>query len=134
MIDLTLYELQSLTPVLERLSARTTRSVNLEQLITNWQSFVQEVENGYGLTGFDYVNDLGTRDFLDELISVAIPSARQKIVGAGVEEADIRFRTATREVAVPLRIATPERPRWWWFRVPIDMTGELSRDLTATEV
>jgi hypothetical protein len=131
MIELTREESKSLVPILERLSTRASRVVGVEQLLRQWETFVKEVENGYVLTGYDYVNDLATRDFLDELTSTALPSVREKLMRSGLDASDARFRAASRELTKPLRIGTPERPRWWWFRVPNDVSGELAKDLIA---
>lgn len=130
MIELTEKDLKLLAPLLRRLGARASREVDLLSLLRGWGSLVSEVERGYALTGYDYVNNLATRDLLDEVVSAVNAPLRDRITEA-VDPLDQRFRLVTREVSKPLRIATPERPRWWWFRVPNDVTGELADDLLA---
>jgi hypothetical protein len=78
------------------------------------------------------VNDLAIRDLLDEIVSAVSPPLREKIMTRALDTLDARFRSASREVPQALRIATAERPRWWWFRVPNDISGELASDLLAT--
>jgi hypothetical protein len=130
-IALTVQELRALTPLLKRLSDRASRPISINQLLSRWSTFIEQIDRGYRLTGYDYVNDLATRDFLDEILSAAPKTLRERITNDELEALDARFRDASRELPTPLRIATPERPKWWWYRIPNDLSGELASDLVA---
>lgn len=129
MIQLSEEDMKALAPTLHRLQSRASREIDVAEMLRCWDSFVGKVEHGYSLTGYDYVNDLATRDMLDEVMSAAPPALRDRLARGALDRLDERFREATREVAKPLSIATPERPRWWWFRFPKDVSGELAGDL-----
>lgn len=131
MIQLSEEDVKALAPALQRLQVRARRQIEVVDMLRRWDAFVREVEHGYRLTGYDYVNNLGIRDILDELVSAAPPALRDRITREALDGLDSRLREATRDVTKPLRIATPERPRWWWFRVPRDVSGELASDLLA---
>jgi hypothetical protein len=130
MIDLSRAETEAIASVLERLRDRSRKHIELPTLVKTWQALVGEVEQGYSLTGYDYVNDLATRDMIDEVVAAAPPSLRDRLADV-VDPLDGRFRAATRETPEPIQLATPERPRWWWYRVPNDLSGELAEDLLS---
>jgi hypothetical protein len=129
MIELSEEDARALAPVLQRLQARVSRQIDLAELLRRWEAFIGEVEHGYDLTGYDYANDLATRDMLDEVVGAAPPALRDRITRDVLDSLDQRFRQSTRELSKPLRIATPARPHWWWFRAPNDVSGELAVDL-----
>lgn len=133
MIKLNSQELHALEPILTRLSTRLSRQVDIFHLFDRWEEFVRDVEKGYSLTGYDYVDDLAVRDLIGEVISAAPPMIRDKILKEGLDGLDQRFRVATRELPRPLRLATPERPGWWWLRAPNDVSGDFAKDLLAND-
>lgn len=123
-------ELLSIGPILDDLSAGAHRPITLSHLIDSWAAFVSEVERGYVLTGYDYTNDLDGRDLLARVSRHAQPSLRDKLELV-LAPLDSRLRAATRELAEPIRLATPADPSWWWWRVPNDLSGELAMDLLS---
>lgn len=131
MIDFTPEEESLIATTAQRLSSQASGSINLNQLLSRYEAFVTEVENGYELTGYDYANDLALRDLLDELVSAMPPKIRDKINSQQLDSLDERFQQTTREMANPLPLAAPKRPRWWWFRMPNDLSGQLATDLLA---
>lgn len=133
MIKLNEEEAKALASTLRRLQARSSKPLDLPELLRRWHTFVAEVEHGYELTGYDYANDLATRDMLDEVVSSAPPRIRDRILHEALDLIDAQFHQATRGVTEPLRIASPERPRWWWFRIPNDLSGELASDLLSPQ-
>lgn len=54
----------------------------------------QEVESGYEFTIYDYLNDLGLRDDIQEMLEVLSPEGRLQ-VALLVEPIDRRFKQAT---------------------------------------
>ncbi len=124
-------EVQSLAPVLAAIGARAKRLLTLEELLSGWREFVGQVQAGYMLTGYDYANDLSTRDLLEELLVAAREPLRTKLADEIIAPVDAQFRSATRVLTTPLRLGSPEQPHWWWFRAPNDLTGELAADLLA---
>ncbi|MDQ2768346.1 MAG: hypothetical protein M3Y30_14485 [Gemmatimonadota bacterium] len=131
MIYLSEDEVKALAPVLQRLQAHLSQQIDVVEMLRRWSVFVREVELGYELTGYDYANDLAIRDMLNAVVTVAPRALQNRIAREALDPLDQRFRDATREVSEPLRIAAPDRPLWWWFRVPNDVSGELASDLLA---
>ncbi len=91
-------------------------------------SLVEEVEHGYGLSVYEYTNDLGSRDLLAEIREEAPPPLRETI-DAALQPWDRRYDHATRWVGQPLR-GESERG-WWWFRTPAKLRLELETDLRS---
>lgn len=120
----------SVAPILERFTQRSGRSVTLEELITKWKRFVEDVEFGYSLTVYDYVNDLGTRRLLEELAQEAAAGIGEE-VRRRIAESDSRFRSATRAIKTPVIGTGAEGDEWWCLRVPWRMGDELRRDLQS---
>lgn len=122
----------SLLAVLEGVGRRTGQSITFESLIDRWNGFVTEVEGGYRLTGYDYANDLGTRDVIEEILLAIAPSVREKAVEGGLGAADQRFLAATRVANRSLTLGGGVGEAfWWWKRVPKDLSGELASDLVT---
>lgn len=121
-------ELESIAPALAIIGARAKRSITLENLLEGWESTVTQIEDGYALTGYDYANDLATRDLLQEVLASASSAVRAKIMNA-IESIDARFRAATRVLSRPLTLADAVNPAWWWLRAPNDLSADLARDL-----
>lgn len=131
MIDMSNDEARSIESVLASISARAHRTITLAGLIEQWELLVEQVEAGYGLTGYDYINDLATRDLIEEVLASAAPLLQKRITVGYVDSVDTRFRHATRPVQRPLQLGHPVEPKWWWCRLPNDLSGELARDLLA---
>jgi hypothetical protein len=104
---------------------RAKRPMNLNQLIRDWNLFVREVANGYGLGLDEYMNDLSTRDLLEELMAGIDAEPAGKILTA-ITHADDEYAAATAEVGAPLQ---PARAHRWWYRVPRRADGDLQDDL-----
>jgi hypothetical protein len=74
------------------------------------------VEVGYVGECEEYANELGARDYLDEVEHRA-PSEREKIQG-DLSLWDDRFRAATVEESEPHLPPTEGRIGWWQYRSP----------------
>jgi hypothetical protein len=118
---------------LEPLSRRARRPLSLDGLIDRWGCFAVQVEQGYNLTIYDYTDDLSTRDLLEDILN-QVPAPLRKRLLAQIEAWDNRFRQATTESERPLRPRRAGAPRWWWFRIPKKIDGELGADLRAEGV
>src|SRR5262244_2099252 len=92
------------------------------ELLAIWNDFVSEVESGYGLTIFNYVESLGSRDKLAALMA-RLPSSLASKLSRSVQAIDDRYNAATERISKPLRggDACPE----WWFRIPRALGEEL---------
>lgn len=101
---------------------------SLEYLLRIWSHFVLEVELGWEDWGYEFTNDLSTRDILERLLKSVPSSVRDKVIPLVVPW-DVRWKAATLRVAEPqwgkLRRANGRIERvpdseiaWWNFRVP----------------
>ena len=103
--------------------------VTVNHLLGRWEVFVHEVQDGYALTLADYTKELALRDSLEELKSRLAGRLRdqiEEVLGA----ADERFRFATKQTQQPLLPADPPI-RFWWFRLPNVLHGELLENVLA---
>lgn len=89
----------------------------LASLVSGWHKAVQEVENGYRLSIFDYAHDLQLRDVLED-IKQTVPERLRNEIDQAVKAWDERFLEATEPTDKPLSLASDEQPRAWWFRFP----------------
>lgn len=121
-------ESESVARTLSNIGARAQRAVTLETLLTRWERFVGEIERGYALTGYDYADDLNTRDLIREVIDGVMPSAREKLQQT-IQPIDDRFRQSTRDLDRPLSLGGTAHDAWWWRRAPNDLSGELALDI-----
>jgi hypothetical protein len=129
LLDITAAEGRLIASLLEVKRARAKSS---EDLLLIWEEVVRRIEQGYRLTLYDYTNDLGARDLLNYL-SRSVSSELSRRMEAAFESTDNRFRAATVEFArgVLPRAATSDR--WWYFRKPRIMVGELREDFLELE-
>lgn len=128
--DLTADEQDAIAALEARFSERAHFSITIGKLLSSWQRFVVEVEQGYEDSIDDYTNDLSTRDLLDETLRAA-PQDLNRTLLATIEPVDRRFQQATRADDKHL-IETFIRPGegWWWSRLPIKLVGSLDKTLT----
>lgn len=120
----------TLNDVLARLSERARRPIQLDDLVRRWDTFVGEVERGYAASIYDYTDDLSVRDLLAEILS-AIPIASARALEDAVQKADATYRSATSICPRPLLPLPPGLHSWWWFRIPVHLSGELRDDFIA---
>jgi hypothetical protein len=96
------------------LSARTP-----EMMVERWRRLVEKVEGEYRDDFGEFTNDLDGRDVLEDAHSLVSPGARS-VFSQYLEDLDVRYEAATRQVSKSLSAAGIWRPsRWWWWRVPI---------------
>lgn len=105
----------------------------LAKLIDDWNRFVAAVENGYTYSIFEYTNELGGRNIIEQILTQISPTGRVEIQRM-VEPLDSRFMNATRMLQQPLRRMPKGNPGWWYYRVPRILNDELSQDLVAEGV
>ena len=106
----------------------------LPALIDRWDAVVLSVEEGYGFTLDDYLNDMDLRDLIAAALHVADPGQRDS-VGTALEIADTRLRAHTvdcgclwgDDIALEEDLA-PQR-EWWYFRRPTRPGDQLRDDL-----
>ncbi|UUY04416.1 hypothetical protein LRS13_02470 [Svornostia abyssi] len=99
---------------------RTADRRKAERDLVYWAGVVGEIEGGYGLTIYDYTNDLDIHAGLRERVS-RLPSSDP--LRAQLATLDDRFEAATR----PIDLATTRGTEQ--IRVPLNATGELLADL-----
>ena len=130
MLDLTIDEAKLICTLL---TAKGVPARTLQELIADWENFVDKVERGYRLTIYDYSNELGTRNLLEDVSRTVSPELSHRINTAW-KNGDDRFTLATVAFprgVVPRRQANPDR--WWCFRKPRVIDGELKEDFLELE-
>jgi hypothetical protein len=116
---------EHLSPLLPLPPPRVMR--DMSYFLRGWFDFVSQVEIGYSLTIYDYINDLAKRDILERLLD-ALPDDFVKRLTDILTPLDERLRAATTESKSLIALA-PDPRRWWYFRVPNVRVGELKSDL-----
>ena len=108
----------ALRRVLPKMWARRPPDEVLNMILRSWDALAREVEGKYTDDIYEYTNDLGARDLLEEALSAVSPAAQREL-RAAIEPADTRFIENTREVKTPLSPDLRGRGLgWWWYRVP----------------
>jgi len=122
-------EQTAISAVEARFSERARHPVTLDSLLAEWKQFVSEVEQGYALFVYEYLNDLTTRDLVEELLD-SVPKSLQKKIAISVQPLDARFKAAT-EPDDDSRLSRYFRVRakWWWRRIPTKLVGSLAEGL-----
>jgi hypothetical protein len=87
------------------------------ELLRHWQEFVQEVEDGYKLSIYDFTFDLSMRDVLEE-IQAAVPLRLRQEIEAVLLPLDERYKCATLPSEKPIDAGADENAKEWWFRIP----------------
>jgi hypothetical protein len=107
----------------------------IEGLIAEWERIAGDVERGYSLGLDDYLNDLDTRQLLEQALSFAPAAAREALAGR-ILAADERMKRCvapTDECLWGRRVAeaegwTPDE-NWWYFGIPRAPGSQLREDL-----
>ena len=108
-----------------------TPEEHLLGLIEEWSSVVAEIEQGYKLTIYDYINDITVRDDIAETMQLLTEAGKSRLA-EWVDPIDERFLRATREVPLPVSYPSAEpRDRWWWYRIPERLGEDLASDLCS---
>jgi hypothetical protein len=111
-----------------RLSQHVGFPISIKKLLSNWTTFIAEVERGYDSIIDEYVNDVSTRDTLEEVLR-SLPEGIHAKVESALSSVDRRFEQATcpdrtRELA---RFTEPGTG--WWERMPLKLVGPLASAL-----
>jgi hypothetical protein len=108
---------------------------SLQYLLRSWSHFMDEIEQGYDLTIFDYLNDVSTRDILDR-VAQQVPADTAERLAALLRPLDDRFVAAT--VVIDRHVGTgifhlddPPRAQdqWYYTRVPSAPGPRLASEL-----
>lgn len=102
------------------------------EAVRRWAQLVAEVEAGYALPDYEYINDVAVRDLLEDLLRGA-PTELEARLREMLSPLDARFIRATWPVDVPI-IEYREPDAFWWHRVPLLLNAELERDLRGRGV
>jgi hypothetical protein len=124
-------ENEFLEPVLARLSDAAQFKITLTYLLERWAQFVKAVEIGYDDSIYEYTNDLGVRDLLEDVINGCAPPLRVRLTDV-LNDWDSRFLKATAQWPTSWVQRKGDSPGWWWFRVPLILNSELQNDLEDT--
>lgn len=110
-------------------------SGGLEGLVREWAQFVDSVGEGYRLGADDYLNDLDTRQLIEDALAVASPE-QKKGVADDLRRADDLVRTLSDPVDKCLwgndaarTNGWTARRNWWYFVVPANGDPDLLDDL-----
>ncbi len=95
--------------------------LDLDEWLRLWQLTVEGMRDGYGLSKWDYQNELDVRDIIDDAAALLGPESRS-VLDEAVRPWDEEFRRWTVESDEWIewlgeaRIPSPQR--WWWSRAP----------------
>ncbi len=109
----------------------------LRGLVANWERVVELIAAGYPHGLDDYLNDMDSRQLLENALELAPPALREEVL-ARVREADRRVRLHLMPAGRCLWGAivaeeegwNPER-HWWYFERPAAPNPRLREELEA---
>lgn len=107
----------------------------LAGLIETWETIVTEISHGYDLTMEDYLNDMDTRQLIQEVAPLATTPAQKSLVKK-LNRIDAIMRTLIEPTMTSLwgdAVAAehgwlPEH-HWWYFHRPKNAGPELREEL-----
>lgn len=110
-----------------------TSSFGLRQLLQRWRDFVESVEDGYRLSYFDYTQDLSLRDEIERVKAHVPERLRIEIIDC-IQPIDHRLKFATKQSRTVLGDAVYGPDRYWWWRIPKRLEGQLMEDLLRERI
>jgi len=114
--------------ILDRIAAEIQQShqrpatPNLEKKLQRWATAVTRIEAGYRWPSYEYQNDVGPRDFLQEVFNATPPSVQTKLT-AVMKPWDDRFIASTQDAPAILELTPPLAGAYWYLRVPRKLAG-----------
>jgi len=116
----------------ERQAGTVARHVTLTGLLDSWRGLVEQVEQGYNESVYEYANDVDSRKIL-ERVGRAAPAQAGEALFEWLRPWDERYDRATVRAAAPFHgRAEPDGPHAaspWHWRIPRRLAGELKTDL-----
>ncbi len=107
----------------------------LQGLVKGWENIVTSVKEGYKFGLDDYLNDLDTRQLLEEVLAVA-PGAEKEKYSERVGRADKMMRKVVKSAGKCLwgnEVAETEgwteEKNWWYFCQPIATSRKLAVEI-----
>jgi hypothetical protein len=116
----------------ERHAGTVGRHVTFIGLLSSWRGLVEQVEEGYDESVYEYANDVDSRRILGRVAESASERPRETLL-AWLRPWDERFEAATVRAAAPFHgRPEPDSPHAaspWHWRIPRRLLGELKADL-----
>jgi hypothetical protein len=109
-------------------SAGLGKRFTLGEYVEKWRTFINKVRDGYGLTIYDYTNDVSIRDTIDIFIQ-SLPDHLKSTLPNDLYELDESYKSLTVGSPKPLMNIHNREIKWWWYRFPTNPEGELLEDL-----
>ncbi len=107
----------------------------LAGLVENWEGVVEAVADEYQLSLDDYLNDLDSRQLLQDALAVA-PAAEKTKFDHCISEADEQMKSLTTKIEECLwsdEVAEEEgwnaKANWWYYRIPKSAGEDLMDEL-----
>ena len=107
----------------------------LAGLVETWEGVVEAVADEYQLGMDDYLNDLDSRQLLEDALAVA-PKPEQAKYDLRVSEADEQMKSLTTKIEECLwsdEVAEEEgwnaKANWWYYRIPKSAGEDLMDEL-----
>lgn len=94
-LSLTPEDRDALQKILKAQSERAQKPITLNKLVNEWVNFVATIERGYNESIYEYLNDLSTRDLLQEILDNVDPTLVAKLMTV-IEPSDRRFFASVR--------------------------------------
>src|SRR6266853_5852883 len=112
---------QIVSTILTGYSSGSSKSrLTLEHLLAQWTRIAERMQSLYDMSLNDFLNDVSTRDVLQELIERLSHTSRTRLA-AMLEPIDATFKSGTVEVAYL------KGDHWWNHRLPARMGDEMSQ-------
>lgn len=129
-LALTRQDRERLHVLMSQFSSTAGFQITLANLIKRWEQLVQEVQQGYSVSIYEYTNDLGSRDLLATTEAILSDDGKKKL-SEFLLPVDDMFRRNTDPLPHSIGGQLPPPSNWWWYRVPKKLSDELRNDLNS---
>ncbi len=125
-------EFLELDKVLEDISSFTGQKITLNNLVNEWENFVNKCELGYRECFEEYINDISIREILFEITEKTGETLSNKILEL-INPIDKKFLSVTNSIEKSLiTLSTPKKKihDFLYLRIPKNLTGDLKEDIS----
>jgi hypothetical protein len=92
--------------------------ISLGNLISRWRLFVEQCEEGYDWTIYEFDEEISVRDEIESADKTCLNTKEELEFKSNLFEIDTRFKSLLNEDA-----ERPDRPKTWWSRGILKKAG-----------